>query len=96
MADKKEASVARQAYGAASKALRENHKAEFESLLDTAYAELGHVSPRVKAKQRREAAEKARAEAAARRKARQEAKIAYLEAELAALKGEPIPEREAE
>lgn len=91
MADKKEASVARVAYGKAMKALREQHSEEFESLLDAAYRDLGVESPKSKARRRKEEADKARAEAAARREARKAARVAALEAELAALRGEAAP-----
>ena len=82
--------VARKAYAIATKALKEAHAEEWADLLDAAYASQGEKSPRVKR------AEKAAAEAEAR-EARRVAKMekrtkrmAELEAELKALKEDPI------
>ena len=81
-------SISRKAYAAAEKALKELHADQFALLLDEAYAAEGVESPR--ARRERVTAEAAQA-AAARRVAREEkkaAKIADLEKELAALKGQ--------
>lgn len=91
MADKKvekDTSIARKAYGIAMKSLREAHSEEFEGLLDEAYASLGAESPRKRREANRAAAEAARVAAARKREERKAARIAGLEAELAALRGE--------
>lgn len=85
--DGEASALGRKAYGAASKALRDAHREEFDGLLDAAYADLGLVSPRVKREQRAvaEAAEKAAREV--RREEMRLKKIADLEMQLEALKG---------
>lgn len=83
--------ISRKAYAAAEKRLKMLHEDEFALILDEAYAAEGVESPRVR--RERLASEAAKA-AAARRIAREEKKaekIAALEAELAALKGDTLP-----
>jgi hypothetical protein len=84
-------SVSRKAYAAAEKRLKDLHADQFALLLDEAYSDLGVESPRVRRERLAADAAKARAAAALRREERKAAKVAALEAELAALKGEQLP-----
>ena len=94
MATKKEDAVqaefdlGRKAYADATRALRNTYREEFNRYLDEAYEALGAVSPRKRRAAAAAAAAEEKAAAAVRREERRLAKIAKMEAELAALKGE--------
>jgi len=90
MAEKKEATASdlgRKAYGAAVADLRAAHRDEFDRLLDKAYADLGVESPRLRRERKKAEVFAAKTAAAEKREAAREAKIAKMEAELAALRG---------
>jgi hypothetical protein len=82
---KDSAVLARKAYGDAMSVLRENHRDEFDGLLDASYTALGVESPRVRRSVKKAAVEAERAEKAVAREARRVAKIAKLQAELDSL-----------
>ena len=88
---KQEQAASRKAYGDALAVLRENHRPEFDALLDAAYAANGLVSPAQKRVARVAAEAEARAVADRVREEKRLAKIAKMEAELAELKAAQLP-----
>jgi hypothetical protein len=84
VAKAKEQSEGRAAYGDAMALLRENHRDEFDGLLDAAYESRGLVSPRKRRAEKAAAAAAAKEAAVLARAERAAAKVERLKAELAA------------